>query len=176
MRKVIHWIHFPLIASAVVWVSGDNAIHDRVAEVHIWMRHIYFCTQNHRAIRKFAFAHTLEEVEVFFYRAVAVWTICARSSRRTFLFCNLFSRLFVNVCFTLFDEADCKVVELLEIVRCVINIFPLVAQPFNIFLNRIYIFNILFHRVSVIKTEVTCATKAFSNTKVEADCFSVTNM
>ena len=38
--KVVHRIHIPFSSRAVVRMGGDDAVHDRVAEVHIGVRHI----------------------------------------------------------------------------------------------------------------------------------------
>ena len=58
--KVVHRIYIPLTPCAVVRVGSDDTIHDRVAEMHIRVRHINLGTQHHLAVLYLACLHSLE--------------------------------------------------------------------------------------------------------------------
>ncbi len=70
VSPVVHWIHAPLISLAVM-VGMQNAVHNRVTHINVGMGHFNFSAQYARTVREFARAHALEQVQVFFSRAVA---------------------------------------------------------------------------------------------------------
>ena len=150
VRKVVHRIYLPLVASAVVWVVY-NAIDDRVAEVHIRACHINLGTKHHSTLLNLAICHLHKEVEVLLNRAVAVWALCTRLCRSTLLCSNLLGCLLINIRLTLLDKTDGKVPKLLEVVRSVILLAPLEAKPLNILLDSLYILHILLRRVCVVE-------------------------
>ena len=174
--EVVHRIHLPLVAGAPVWAQY-NAIDDRVAEVHVVARHIYFCAKHMAAFWKFASIHASEEVEVFLHRAVAERTFLARSGRSALLSRNLLAGLVVDVCLALLNQADSEIVELLEIVACVVQtVAPVVTQPLNVAHNGLLIFSVFFSRVGVVETQVAGAAKHFSHPEVHAEGLSVANV
>ena len=61
MGKVIHWVDAPRVPRPVMMRMGD-AVDDRIAQNEIGRRHVDLCTQDTRAVRKFARAHPPEEV------------------------------------------------------------------------------------------------------------------
>ena len=71
VREVVHRVDAPFIAGAVMFGVQD-AVHHRVAQVQVGRRHIDFGAQGAGAIREFAGAHALEQIQVLFHRAVAV--------------------------------------------------------------------------------------------------------
>lgn len=174
--EVVHRVHFPFRACAVVRVRSYDAVHYRVAEVHIAVSHINLGAEHHGAVGKLAAVHTLEKVKALLGRAVAVRAVGARSGRRPLLAGNLFGRLFVDVGLSFADETYGKVVELLEVVRRIVEVFPLVAEPFNVFLYRVDIFNVLLHGVRVVETQVADAAETFGNSEVHTYGLCVANV
>ena len=55
---------------------------------------------------KLACVHPLEQVQVLLNRAVAVGAVGARSGGRALLLSNLLTRLVVNICLALLNQAD----------------------------------------------------------------------
>ena len=108
VRKVVHWVGFPLIARAMM-VLIDHTIDDRIAEVHIRISHIYLGAQNHCAFGHFACVHLLKERQTFFNRPVAIRTGLPWLCRRAFLCGNLFTGLLVNISFAFLNQTYCKV-------------------------------------------------------------------
>ena len=88
--------------------------------------------------------HLVEQLQVLFDRAVTVGTVCSRLCRCPLLGGDLFGSLLVDVCFSLLDQLDSEVPELLEVVGCVIYVIPVVTQPFDVFFDGVHIFQIFF--------------------------------
>ena len=109
MGKIIHRINAPFVAGAVVMYLAD-AVHDRVAHVHVGRCHVYFGAEHAVAIVKFAIFHALEQVEVFLYCAVAVRAFRSGNGRRTAHCRYLFGIELADVRFAFFDEQYCPIV------------------------------------------------------------------
>ena len=56
------------------------------------------------------------------------------------------------------------------------NLTPFKSQPFNIFHNGVYILDILFNRICVVKPQITYAVIFFSRTKINTYCLCMSNM
>ena len=175
MCEVIHRISFPSGARAMVRMV-HYTINDRIAEVHVRIRHVNFGTEHHSTFCYFTCIHLLEQGETFFYWAVAVGTFHTRLGRSTFLLCDLLGSLLVNICFTFFNEADGKVPQLLEVIGRIVFITPLVTQPLNIFLDGFYIFHIFLGRIGIIETQIADAIVVGCNTKIKANSLGVTDV
>ena len=120
-----------------------------------------------------AAVHLLEEFQVFLDGAVAVGAFHTRLGGRTLLFGYLFGCLFVNVGFTLFDEADGEVPELLEVVGRIVFVAPLVSQPLDVFLDGFHVFHVFLRGIGVVEAQVAHATVSGGNAEVEADGLGV---
>ena len=173
--KVVHRVCFPLVTGTVVR-SLDDAVDDRVAEVHVRVCHVDLGTQNHRTFFQFAAVHLVEQLQVFFDRAVTIGAVCARLCRRPFLGSDLFGRLLVDVCFSFLDQLDGEVPELLEVVGCVVNIIPVVTQPFDVFFDGVHIFQVFFYRVGIVEAQVANAPIFLGNAEIQADSFGMPDM
>ena len=176
MRKIIHWIYIPTTTCAVVRVCGNDTIHDRITEVHVWISHINLRTEYHLTVLNLTVLHSLEQTEILLYWTITIWRSYTRFCRCTFLLCNLFCSLFVNICFPLLNKLNSKIVKLLKIVRSVINVSPFEPQPSNILLDRVHILYILFDWIGIVKTKVADTVIFFSNTKVHTYSLHVTDM
>ena len=77
MGKIVARVNRPCVAHAVV-VHPLDAIHYRVAHVHIWMCHVDLSAEHLGAVFKFARAHPFKQVQAFGGRTVAVGTVFAR--------------------------------------------------------------------------------------------------
>ena len=107
--EVVHRIYFPLIACAMVWVL-DDAIHNRIAEVHIRRCHVDFSAKNASTFFKFAGIHAFEQVEVFFGSAVTIWAFGTRGGGCAFLSSYLFRSLVVDISLAFFNHSHGEVV------------------------------------------------------------------
>ena len=106
--EVVHRIGFPCGACAVVRVFY-HTIDDRIAEVHIGISHVNLCTEHHSAFFDFTAIHLFEKFEAFFDRTIPVRTFHTRLGRSSFLLCNLFGSLLIDICFSFLYKADSEV-------------------------------------------------------------------
>ena len=106
--EVIHRISFPGSTRTVVRMF-HHAIDNRVAEVHVGTCHVNFGTEHHGAFFDLAAIHFLKKFEALFDRTVPVRTLNTCLGRSTFLLCNQFGTLFVDICFSLLNQADSEV-------------------------------------------------------------------
>ena len=75
------------------------------------------------------------------------------------------------------DEGFRKLVERVEIIRCVVQIFaPVEAEPFNRIEDRIDVLRILLDRVGVVEAHVAAAVVLQRHAEVQADRFRVAVM
>ena len=176
VRKIVHRIDIPFASCAVVRMRGDDAVHDRVTEVHVGVRHVNFRTKHHFSFLYLATLHRFEELQVLFNRTIAVRRSYTRFGRCTFLLGDLLCCLLINIGFALFDEANSEVVELLEIVGGIKDLSPFETEPADVALDGLYVFGVLFYRVGIVETQVTNAVVFLSDTEIHADCFDVADM
>ena len=154
--EVIHRVGFPLRARAVVRMLHD-AVDDGVAEVHVRVGHVNLGAEHHGAFFNLARVHLPEKLQVLLDGAVAVGAFRARLGGRAFLGGNLFGSLLVHVGFAFLDEADGEVPQLLEVVRSIVFVPPLVSQPADVFLDGLDVFHVLLRRVGVVEAQVAHA-------------------
>ena len=172
---VIHRVDAPLVTRTVV-ISVNNTIHNRVTEQHIGVSHIDLSTQHAATVLELACTHTLEQIQVLLDRTIAPGRRSTRNGYRTAVLANLLLSLVVDVCQTLFDEHLCPLVQLLEIVRCIVLASPIETEPLDILFDRIYILGILLYGVGIVETQVTLTAILLSQTEVQADTLGVSNM
>jgi hypothetical protein len=75
--EVIVGVDAPLVTGLVVMGVAD-AVHDRVAQVHVRRGHVDLGPQYTGAVRELAVAHAGEPVQVLFYQTVAERAVLAR--------------------------------------------------------------------------------------------------
>ena len=63
-----------------------------------------------------------------------------------------------------------------EIARSIQHFVPLVAEPLNVFLDRVHVFHILFGRVRVVEPQIAHAAVFFGGGEIDLDRFGVTDM
>lgn len=93
---------------ATGWDTGI-AYDDRIAEVHIGISHVNLCTEHHSAFFDLTAIHLFEKFEAFFDRTIPVRTFHTRLGRSSFLLCNLFGSLLIDICFSFLYKADSEV-------------------------------------------------------------------
>ena len=92
--------------------------------MHIRISHVYFRTKYHLAFFYLTTLHRFEKAKIFFYWSVAEWRSDTWFCWCSFLLSYLFCRLLIYISLAFFDETDCKIVELLEIIGCIENLSP----------------------------------------------------
>ena len=175
MCKVIHRVSMPHRSRSVVR-RMDNAIHNRVAEVHIGIGHIEFGSQHHGPFGCFRLIHLFKQCEILFHRSVSVRRGRSRHRWGSFLLCNLLAGLLIDVSIAATNHPYRKIPQLLEIFWSIIDVTPFKAQPLNIVENIFHIFIFFFARVGIIETKVAHTLVFFCHSEVHADSFCVPNM
>ncbi len=170
---VIHGVDAPLVARAVVF-GMDYTVHDRVAEEHVGVRHVYLGAQHLLAVGELAATHALEQIEILLHRPIAPWRRCARlrdrSSRQTYLLL----RLVVDVSQPFLYKLDGPLVQLVEVIRGITLLGPLESQPRYVALYRVDILRVLLDGVGVVETQVALAAVFLGKTEVYADALGMT--
>ena len=77
---------------------------------------------------------------------------------------------------TRFDQLDCKIVQLLTIIRCEMLIAPLEAQPFKVCLDGFHVLDAFFFRIGVVKTQIAGAAVVFGDSKIQANRLGMPDM
>src|SRR5690242_13918212 len=77
VRPVVHRIDAPMITRPVM-LGMQDPVHDGIAQVEIWRRHIDFGAQGTRAIGKLTSVHAREEIEILFHTPISIRTILSR--------------------------------------------------------------------------------------------------
>ncbi len=135
--------------------------------MHIRIGHIYLGPEHHRTLLELTVVHTLKQFKVFLYRTIAVRAVLTGFGRRTLLRGNLFARLLIHISLSFTDHPFGKVEKLREIIRSIIKtVFPIISEPMDVPLYCLHIFSVLLLRVSVVKTQIACASELFSRTEV----------
>ena len=176
MRKVVHRINVPFASGTVVRMGGNDAVHNRIAEVHIRIRHVYLGTEHHLAFLYLAALHCFEETQVLLDRTVAVRRCHTGLGRRSFLLGDLLGCLFIDISLAGFDKTDSQIVELLEIIGGIEYLAPLESQPSYIAFDGLYVFGVLFGRVRIVETQVTYTIVFLRDTEVHTNSLHMTNM
>ena len=113
--KVVHRVDAPLGAGAVVR-SVVDAVHNRIAEEHVRMGHVYLGAEHLLALLELAVSHIAEEREVFLNAAVAVRRWGSRLLDSSPVEADLLQRLVVHIGQPLLYQKFSPVVKLLEII------------------------------------------------------------
>ena len=91
VREIVHRVDTPLVTGAVMLRFAD-AIQHRIAHVQVRRGHIDLRPQHPRAVLEFADPHTLEQLEIFLRRPIAVRTVFAGASRGAAMLGDLVQR------------------------------------------------------------------------------------
>ena len=110
----------------------QDAVHHRIAHVQVRRSHVDLGAQNSRAVGKFAGPHALEQIQIFFYRAVAIRAVLARLGERAAVLANFVGGQIVDVGLAGFDELHRPLVELVEIIGGIEEAVPLEAEPLHV--------------------------------------------
>ena len=154
----------------------QHTIDQGIAEQHVRMGHVDLCAQHECARLTFTAVHKLKELEVFFYRTVAIGTIGTRTRGRSLLLGYYLGTLLVDIGASLLDEPDGKVPQLLEIVACIVDVGPLEPEPLDVVLDALYVFRVFLDGVCIVEAEVTDTTVFLGQTEVDGDGLSGADM
>ena len=154
MSIVVHRVNYPFI-TCIVMFSFYNTINNRVTHNDIRMCHVNFCTQHLFTIIVLTVFHFFEEFQVFFYATITVRAIDTRCREITTSLFDFLCSLVIYIGFAKRNQFLSIFVHFTEVVGCIANLaIPFKAEPFYIFHDGVYVFNIFFCWVCIIKTKI----------------------
>ena len=128
-------------------------------------------------LRKFAGAHAAEEIEIFLDAAVAERAVLARLGQGAARRAHLVLALIVDIGLAGADQMLGPAVELLEIIRRVIEMrAPIEAEPAHVALDGVDIFLVFLGRVGVVEAQIAVAAELVGNAEIEANRLGVADM
>ncbi len=169
VRPVVHRVDAPRVARAVMSDLLD-AVHERVAELHVGRAHVDLRAEHVRALVVLAGAHLAEELEALVggpiaVRAVLAWLVEVAARGADVLFAPA-----VDVRLALSHELLGPLVELLEVVRrVVLAVGPVVTEPPYVGLDRLDVLDVLGLGVGVVEAEVAGPAERLGEPEVQDD-------
>ena len=151
-------------------VGVDDPVEDGVAQVDVRRGHVDPGAQDAGAVRELAAPHPLEQVEALLDGPVAPRAVPAGLGQRAAVLADLVGREVVDVGVAGPDQVDRPGVQLLEVVRGVVEVLaPVEAEPAHVGLDRVDVLLLLLDRVGVVEAEVAAAAELAGDAEVEAD-------
>ena len=140
--------------------------------------HVDLRPQGPRAVGELAVAHAAEQVEVLLRRAVAIGAVPAGLGERAAVLADFFGREVADVGLAGQDQLLGPLVELIEIVRGVVQpLLPIEAQPADVLHDRIDVLHFLLAGVGVVEPQVAQAAGILlGDAEIEADRLGVADV
>lgn len=180
VRVVVHRIHAPCVAGAVV-VRVTDPVDHRVAHVHVRRRHVDLRAQHVLAFLELAGLHAAEQVEVLVGRAVAERRRLAGLGQRAAVRAHLVGALAVDVGLAALDQQLGELVQLVVVVAREILMIdrvlaPVEAEPAHCIDDRVDVFDAFLFRVRVVETQVAHAAVVARDAEIQTDALRMTDM
>ena len=169
---IVHGVDAPLVARAVM-LGMEDAVHHRIAHVQVRRSHVDFGAQSSRAIWKLAGPHALEQVQVLLDRTVAIRAVLAGLSQAAAILAHFLGRQIVHISVTGSNQLHGPLIELIEVVGCIVKPVPLEAEPAHIFHDRVDVLGLFLLRIGVVEAQIRLAAELVGQSEVEADCLGV---
>ncbi len=128
------------------------------------------------AVWEFSFAHALEEVEILFCRAIAIRAFFAGLGERAAMPADFLGGQIVNVGFAVFDQLDCPLVKLVEVIGRIAEAVPLETQPADVFHDGVDVLLLFLFGIGVVKAQVGLAAEFVGQSEIKADGLRVANV
>ena len=173
--EIVHRVAVPLRSRAVVR-GLDDAIDDRVAEVHVGIGHVDLGAQYHAAFLGLGRVHLLEEAQALLHGTVAVGAGRSGLGRRALLLGDLLGRLLIDIGVAVADHPQGEVPEALEIVARVVDVAPLEAEPTDVLEDVLHILVVFLAGVGIVEAEVAHAIVVLGHAEVHTDSLGMANM
>ncbi len=155
-------------------VHAADAIHDRVAQLHVLVLHVDLGPQDRGALGDLAVAHATEQFEILLDRPVTERALDTRIPVAAALRGDRLAVLLVDVGEPLGDEEFGPVVELLEVVARVERL-PLdrIAEPPEVGDDAVDVTRVLGVGIGVVETQVADAAELLGDAEVDGDRLGV---
>ena len=158
-------------------VGVADAVDRRVAHVDVRRRHVDAGAEHLAAVREFAGAHALEEVQVLLDRALASGRLLAGLGQGAAVFLELVLGELADVGLSHFDKLKCVFVHLVEIVgRVEETVLPVGAEPLHVFEDGLDVLGVFLHGIRVVEAEVELAAELLRGAEVQADALRMADV
>ena len=173
---VVHRVDAPLVAGVVVMGLAD-AVDHRVAHVHVRRRHVDLGAEHGLAFVELAAGHLFEGREVLVDGHVAGRARLAGVFLVAVEFADLLLGEEADVGLAELDQLDGVGVHALEVVRrLVVVLVPVEAQPADVLLDRVDVFDLFLGRIRVVHAQVAAALEFEGEAEVQADRLRVADV
>ncbi len=168
MRPVVGGIDHPGVVCAVM-MTASNAVHDRVAQLHVLVLHVDLGSQHVRPIGELAGPHSTEQVEALRCRSVAMWRLDTGLAVAAALGADRVAVLVVDVRLAVVDQQLGPVVQLLEVVAGVQGLARVVTQPAQVGQDALDERHLLGVGVGVVESQLADTTELAGQFEIERD-------
>ncbi len=172
---VVHGVEAPGVARAVV-VGPADAVHERIAQVHVAAGHVDLRAQDLRAIRELARLHAAEEVQILLGAPVSVRAVLPRHMEVAAVLADLGLGQVADIGLALPDQVLRVVIEEGKVVRRVVLTLPVETEPAHVLADGVHILHILLHGVRVVEAQVGGAAVGLRQAEVQADALGVADV
>ena len=172
MRPVVGGVDDPVVGGAVV-VRVTDPVHDRVAQLHVLVRHVDLGAQHLAAVGELLGPHPAEQVQVLLRRAVTVGGVDARLAEAAAACGDLLAGLVVDIGQPGLDELLGPRVELFEVVGREPLVGRFVAEPADVGHDRLDEGHVLGLGVGVVEAQHAGAAEVVCDAEVDDDGLGV---
>ena len=121
--------------------------------------------------------HAAQQIEIFLRRPVPMGTVPARLRQRAPVLAHLVRRQIVHIRIAALHQVFGPRIELLEIVRGVIEVLaPIVAQPAHVLFDGVDIGLLFFCRVGVVEPQMAASAEFPGDPEIEDDRLGMPDM
>ena len=90
---------------------------------------------------------------------------------------NFIGAEIIHVSLAVFNQLDGPLVELLEIVRGIVqSVFPVEAEPLDVLDDGLNVFSVFFDRVGIVESQIVFTAIILGDAKIETECFGMANV
>ena len=154
----------------------EDTVDNGVAEMHIGTCHVNFGAQNGFSGLHTAGIHLVEQAEAFLYRTVTIGTGLPGDGGSALLGGDCFGGLLVDIGPAGLNAPQRKIPKFLEIVGGIDELRPFETEPFDVLLDGLDIFRVLFLGVGIVHAEITHPAVLLGYAKVDGYGLGVPDM
>src|SRR5688500_7380738 len=176
MRKIIGRVDTPSISGSMMR-RAQHSIQDGIARADVGRAPVTLRAQRAAAVGNGPRAHPLQQIKVFFKRAVPKGAILPRFGESSAVFAKLICIQIADKGFARLNEADSKLIKLLEVIRRKeLSIAPFETEPTHIFFDRFDVLDVFFTGIGIVEAQITTSAEFGRQSEIETDGFSMADM
>ena len=127
-------------------------------------------------VSKLSCFHAREQIQILFHGTIAIRRVRAGLGKRAATFSDFCILKAANISFAILNQPDSKIVQFLEVIRCMSQRCPLKSKPGHVFGYRLHVLLALLDLVGIVKTHECLAAILLSDAKVESNTLGMPDM